>query len=280
MRGSSGGRKPTSGSINKAGVQLFAPKYCTNEFSSWLKPKRQTSSWMSARSLIQRSSGPSSLKLLHGADRAVDRHPGHHFRMHEVAALAANFPDAVVRLDPDFFEMADQRALQIPAASSFGKAFAARLVKGIEHFAIDVELKLLGGGVADAHGLGTFIAGELRQLEFGKAALAGDAVHDLHLLGASGDGAKQPIAPGFGFVGEAGFHERVKREGGIAQPAEAVIPVAYAADFFGQGGGGGGDDAAGLVMSERFQRDKRAKNGFAYRAFGLCTCSTIFPRRA
>ena len=48
------------------------------------------------------------------------------------------------------------------------------------------------------------------------------------------------------------------REGGVAQPAVAVVPVALAAEVLGQRGGGRGDDAAGRRVREQAQRDQRA----------------------
>ena len=42
----------------------------------------------------------------------------------------------------------------------------------------------------------------------------------------------------------------------VAHPAEAVVPVAHAADVLGQRGGRRGDDAAGRRVGERLQRDR------------------------
>src|SRR5579875_2839648 len=172
-------------------------------------------------------------EILDAADGAIDGDPGHDFGMDEVAAVAANLPDAVVGLRPDLSDVIDERGLQRPGDVELFEAAATGLIEGIEHLAIDIELQLFGGCVADANGFGGFVAGEI-ELKFGETALAGDAVHDLHLVGSAGDGAQQPFAPSLGLVDEAGLHERVERIGGIAKPAEAIVPVADAADFFGQ----------------------------------------------
>ena len=56
-----------------------------------------------------------------------------------------------------------------------GEAALARLPERVHQFAVDVELELRRGGVADAHRLGTFVAGETRELEFRQAAFPADA---------------------------------------------------------------------------------------------------------
>ena len=66
----------------------------------------------------------------------------------------------------------------------------------VHQLAVDIELQLLVGGVADAHRPAVLVPGQPRQLVFGQPALAGDAVHDLHLRRMAGDGAQQPLAPG------------------------------------------------------------------------------------
>ena len=139
-----------------------------------------------------------------------------------------------------------------------GEAALARLVERVHHLAVDVELQLRRGGVADAHRLRALVAGEPGELQFRQAALAGDAVHDLHLRRAAGDRAHQPVAPGARLVVVAGVHQREQRERGVAQPAVAVVPVAHAADLLGQRGGRRGDDAAGRRVGQRLQRDERA----------------------
>jgi len=63
-----------------------------------------------------------------------------------------------------------------------------------------------------------------------EAPLTGDAVHDLGLLGATGDGAQQPLAPGGGLLVVAGIHEGEQGERRVAEPAESVVPVADPAD--------------------------------------------------
>ena len=66
-------------------------------------------------------------------------------------AAAAHFPDAVVALDPDLFEMRQERLLEVPAGVDLRQAALARLMQRVHHFAEDVELTLIVRGVADAN---------------------------------------------------------------------------------------------------------------------------------
>src|SRR5947207_9676556 len=50
-----------------------------------------------------------------------------------------------------------------------------------KHFAVDIQLELLRSCVADAHWCRLFVAREPRNFGFIEAALAANAVHDLHL---------------------------------------------------------------------------------------------------
>ena len=61
-----------------------------------------------------------------------------------------------------------------------------------------------------------------------------------------------------GLLDVAGGHQRVEGERRVAQPAEAVVPVAHAADELRQRRGGRGDDPAGRRVRERLERDQRA----------------------
>ena len=146
---------------------------------------------------------------------------------------AANLPDALVGLAPDGLQMRDERLLERPAVLIRSETGVARDVEGVEHFAIDVELQLSGGGVADAHGLCPLIAGQPGNLVFVEPAFACDAVHRLHVVGRAGDGAQKPLAPRAGFIEEARADQRQKREGRVAQPAIAIVPVARTPDFSG-----------------------------------------------
>ena len=69
--------------------------------------------------------------------------------------------------------------------------------------------------------------------------------------GAALDEAAEPV----GLLDVAELGERVRREGRVADPAVAVIPVALAAEVagLGQRGGRRGDDRPGRLIAERLQ---------------------------
>ena len=70
-----------------------------------------------------------------------------------------------------------------------------RLVQRVHHLAVDVELELLRGGVADAHRVPVVPRQPVGDV-FVEPALARHAVHDLQLSGVAGDRAQQPMPPG------------------------------------------------------------------------------------
>ena len=57
---------------------------------------------------------------------------------------------------------------------------------------------------------------------------------------------------------EAVHHERLQGERGVAEPDEAVVPVAHAAERLGQARRRGRDDAAGVLVREGAQHEQRA----------------------
>ena len=93
-----------------------------NEFSSALKPSRQTSSWISCRIRRQRSTGPGRSEALDGVDRTVERDPREHLRVREVPARPAHLPDPFVGLVPRTFEEVHQVPLQAPRVVLGGHA--------------------------------------------------------------------------------------------------------------------------------------------------------------
>src|ERR1700684_3529722 len=105
-------------------------------------------------------------EFLDRAHRAVERDPRHHLRMREVAPAASYFPDALVRLAPDFLEVQKEGGFQRPGRVVRREAGAARDVKGVEHFTVDIELELSNGAVADSDRSRAFVAGQPWYLEF------------------------------------------------------------------------------------------------------------------
>ena len=171
---------------------------------------------------------------------------------------AADLPDALVRLAPVRLEELEQRLLQVPGRLVALQADVPAQVQGVHDLAVDVELELVDGRVADPHRPRPLVAAQPVQLLLGDAALAGHAVQDLHLLRLAGDGPQQPLAPRLGLVGQPGQHQRRQGEGGVPQPAVAVVPVADPSELLGERGGGGGHDPAGGGIGQRLQGEQGA----------------------
>ena len=132
----------------------------------------------------------------------------------------------------------DQCDLQVPGRRAQRAPGPTRLVQRREHLAVDVELELARGGVADPHRGRLLVARQPADLPFVESALTGGPVHDLELGDIPGHGAQQPVAPRQGLFVESAAHERLEGEGGVAQPAVPVVPVALTTECLGQRRGG------------------------------------------
>ena len=93
-----------------------------------------------------------------------------------------------------------------------------------------VELELSVGRIADPHGFAAVIARKPVGAVFGQPLLTVHAVHNLQSIRIARDGAQQPVAPGKPFVIVSAVKKCEEREGGIPDPAVAIIPIALAAD--------------------------------------------------
>src|SRR5277367_1623874 len=139
--------------------------------------------------------------------------------MGEVAPAAPHFPDALVRLPPDILEVQNKAALQRPSRVARREAGAARDVKGVEHFTIDIELELSDGAVTDSDRSRAFVARQPWNFEFLEPPFARHAVENLQIVGRPGDGAQEPLVPRLRFVENAGPNQRIKRERRVPKPA-------------------------------------------------------------
>ena len=133
-----------------------------------------------------------ALRITHGA---IQSHPCHDLGKGKVAATASHFPNSIVRLLPDLFQMFDQGLLLRPGRLDGSESVLSCLVDRVHKFAVHIELKLYGSGVANAHRRGTFVAGEPRHLPFGELPFTGQAIHDLELVRASCHAALEPRPP-------------------------------------------------------------------------------------
>ena len=117
-----------------------------------------------------------------------------------MAATAPHFPDTLVWLLPDQFQMLDQLLLQRPRRSDGSQTERSPLIHGVDELAVHIELELSGSCVADAHRRGTPVPGQPGHFPLDELSLAGDAIHDLQLVRASRHGAPEPLSPRLRFI--------------------------------------------------------------------------------
>ena len=158
-----------------------------------------------------------------------------------------------------------------------GSSRLGRLVEGRHDLAVDVELELPGRGVADPHRARSLVARQPVDLPLVEPPLAPGPVHDLHLGRVAGRRPQQPAPPGHGLLVEAAAHQRLEGQGGVAQPAEPVVPVATAAQRLGQRGGGGGHDPPGGLVGEGLQGDQRPHHRVAVLAVVRALGDPLLP---
>ena len=135
---------------------------------------------------------PSCSQIL---DRPVEGDPRHDLGMREMLRRSAHLPNALVGLIPDLAPNVQARPARSRPRVDRGQAVAVSMVERVEDLAVNVELRLIDCGVADADRARSFISGQPWHLPLGQPPLAAQPVHDLQLIGAARYGAKQPIAP-------------------------------------------------------------------------------------
>src|SRR5262249_33228327 len=134
------------------------------------------------------------MKLLNQANGAIHRNPGLDLRVSEVSKpSAANLPDAVIGPLPHLFEVFDDAQVNGPRFLGSSKPHLAGGIETTERLAVDVDLELVPGAVANAHGAGLLITGKPVELQLVEPSLAGNAVHDLKPCGIARHGPRQPV---------------------------------------------------------------------------------------
>ena len=138
----------------------------------------------------------------------------------------------------------------------------------VEHGAEDVVLALVEGAVADPHRARAGVAGEVVARRLGQVAPAVDPVHDLQraVLGRLdvGDELHELV----GLPVEVEPVQRLQREGRVAHPRVAVVPVALAARRLRQRRRQRGDGRAGRHVRQALDRERRALDRVAEAVVG------------
>jgi hypothetical protein len=92
------------------------------------------------------------------ADHAVKRHPALKAAVGEVLAAAAGLPDALIGLVPVLADPVGELGELRPAGMADPDAVPVGEVARVQQLAVDVELELVGGAVADPHRPGAGVA--------------------------------------------------------------------------------------------------------------------------
>src|SRR5271168_2744333 len=91
-------------------------------------------------------------KFLGGSHGSVKSDPSHDLGMRKMLTPTPHFPNSIVWLVPDSFEMFDQRAFKSPTRVVCSNASPSGHIQGIKDFSVHIELNLAGRCVTDPDG--------------------------------------------------------------------------------------------------------------------------------
>ena len=131
----------------------------------------------------------------------------------------------------DVFAPAPQHPLGLPVQAAAG---LHEVGHRIDHLAVHIELPLLHRQVADPDRPRLAVSRQVIQRALIRRLVAVDIVEHPQLGPGQAGRVQQPVDEGVGLVHVTQTGERANRERGVAQPAEAVVPVERAADPLGQ----------------------------------------------
>jgi len=188
--------------------------------------------------------------------------PAHQRRRRVDASAGAQLPHAGVGLIVEApgllahaFELGEVAQVGAPEQAMVEE----RLRRAQHDVAVDVVLEVLVRLVADAHRTHAAITRERRHGAFGEDLLEADPVERLDV--AATGAAHDVVEPAQVVFHRPHFREAVQRpddEERVAQPAEAVVPVATGVGRFGDAGRHGRDDRPGLLELAKLQGDRGA----------------------
>lgn len=110
--------------------------------------------------------------------RPVGRDPAEELGIEEVARAAPDFPDPLIRRAPaggGLVREGPEHGPELGAERPWHQRIAE--VCGIQHLAIDIELRLVSGRVADAHRAGVAVPAEVVEYLFRKMRIAVNRLH-------------------------------------------------------------------------------------------------------
>ena len=170
--------------------------------------------------------------------------------------FAPDFPDALVGVAPVLRNVVQNALDQLPHVLDLVERAGHQpvvLVDQVHEVAERVVLPLAIGVVADAYGARPGVAREVVERRLGQRPFAADAVHDLEVV-AGGERGLDEFHEAAGGPDVSHAEHRFDGHGGVAQPAEPIVPVAFLADRLGQARGDGREHGA-VVVGEELQHE-------------------------
>ena len=167
------------------------------------------------------------------------------------------------------FAASQSRTLPIPVQprSATCSPTAVAGEDAVHRLAVDVELQLVGGAVADPHRARAAVARPVLEHLLLEIARPVDPVHDVEraarAAGMLADPIAQPHPELLRLLDEPDAQQRAHRERGIADPGVAVVPVALAADLLGQRRRRRRDQPPGRGVRHQLEGDRRAVHHLA-----------------
>ncbi len=184
----------------------------------------------------------------------------------EVVSVCPELPDARVEAAPVVGDVPDERPHDRPELFLIVQGLAKdpeALVDHVHHDAVHVVLLLFVSCVAHSYGAGARVPAEPVQFALREDLLPVNAVHDLDLLVLERHQRQDKLQEALGHVVVAEFGQYGDGHGGVANPAEAVVPVADVPDGLGQARRRGREDRAGLLVGQELEHQGAALDGLA-----------------
>src|SRR5262249_18491026 len=194
-------------------------------------------------------------RLAEQAEAAVERNPAHYLAVDMVAWGASSFPQALIRLFEVFGRERHQPFDQIAILRVELASQRRHQIRPVGKFAVDIELALIIGTVADPHRSAAAIPFKMLEDLLVERHFRADAIHDLDYSWPLAADELQESAECFRLAAVTEHREGEECEARVAEPAVSIIPVALAADFLRERGGSRGHDRPGRRIGQQLQRE-------------------------
>jgi hypothetical protein len=176
-----------------------------------------------------------------------------------MSAPTARLPDAFFRLIPIIDQPIHHPGDCLPAGVTNGWMAILGQAECKHGFAVDVELQLVCRAIADTNRTRIAIPLQVVERFLYQVRRTVHAVHNLEWSGGGAgvflDAVAQPLQERHRFVFEPQCHQCANRIRAIAHPGKPVVPVALAAQLFGQSRGGGRHKCTGRRVGHQLQAD-------------------------